>query len=385
MIKLKLDREVLADKLKKALKFIPAKSLVPAQENYKLTVKEGIMEIMAADSQCQVKLFCPVKASVDAAFCMPAKLFFNTVDKLRENELIISITDKKIELKSGKSKYNLTPDTKAEDWPIMPMPKTSNESEVSLLQYNLKMGIKFAQRFIDEDMSVKVNANGINIDEIDNRLIFTGLDGHNACRVNVQPLGIGAWHKNFVMPEESAKKISSLLNDNDEITLCQNGDKMILFTNDNIEKFEIITTSVNTRFPNSESIFNKRGQDFAVINSLEFKDAFLRLKMYTSMMDSSNRIIVKTNADNINELILTSVDTLTGKDGEERMTIINNAGKHFTKGFTAPSMLNILNCIESNEFLFYFHESPKVAVFITPKVDEGENNFDFLIGTVSTD
>lgn len=385
-ITLKVDREVLADKLKKAMRFVPTKSLIPAQENIRLTVTGGIMEICAADNQCQVKVFCPVKATEDIAFCMPAKLFFNTVDRLRENELLINITDKKIELKSGKSKYNLTADCKAEDWPVMEMRQSSKESELSMLQYNFKLGVKSAQKFLDEDKSVMVNANGINIDEIDNRLIFTGLDGKNACRVNVAPLGIGAWHSNFVLPEESAKKISSLFNDNGEVTMCHNGEKMILFADESIEKFEIITSSVNTKFPNSEKIFSLKGNDAMIINTLEIKDAISRLKMYASIKDDHKCITATTNPDNINEIILTSQDNMTNKSGEETLTVKNLAGKHMKKGLSTGAILNILNCIEEHEFILYYHESNKVVLFIEPKVDEGqENNFNFLTGSVSVD
>lgn len=381
MIKLRFDREVLADKLKKAMGFVPKKSLIPSEEHFKLNVTGGTMSIIAADSRCQVKLFCPVKASSDVAFCMPAKLFYNTIDKLRENEIIISITEKKIEIKSGKSKYVLTPDCKAEDWPVMPV--KASHSEASILQYNLKMGIKFASSFIDEERSVKVNAGGVNIHEINNRLVFTGLDGHNACRVNVAPLGIGSWQSNFVLPEDSAKKISSLLTDNGEITISHDGDKMVLFTDDSVEQFEIITTSINTRFPDSEKIFGMRVKDYMVINTSEFKDAILRLKLYASVMDSEKVVTVRTNPDNLNELILSIVDNLTNKEGEEIMTVNNNAGKAMLKHFTSASILNILNCVENNDFLLYFHESDKVVVFIQPMVSENEINcFDFLMGSV---
>lgn len=381
-MKVKLDRELLADKLKKSFKFIPSKSIVPAQDNVRCTIKDNIMEIVAADSQCQVKLFMPVKSDSDGAFCLPAQLFLKTVNLFRENEVLITKkSDTVIELKNGKSKCKITMDCMPEDFPTMPEAKTTHELSIS--QYNLKTGIKFTEKFVDDERSVKVGAAGININEVNSRMVFTGLDGHLLCRVNVAPLAIGSWDKNIVMPVDTATKLLSLLGDNGEVTMCHSDDKMVFFTDDSIERFEITSTSVNTKFPNSEMLFSKKGEDFMIINTLELKDAFARLRLYSGDFDSDKRVHIATNGTNLNELILNSSDNLKGKDGEETMTIVNPSGKQLKKQFNSGSMLKVLANVEDNEILFYFNESDKVPCFIEPKVDGKENNFNFLIGTTS--
>lgn len=377
-MKIRIDRELLADKLKKVIKFIPAKSIVPAQDNFKFTIKDNNMEIVGADSQCQIKMYMPVKSDMDGAFCLPAQLFLKTVNLFRENEVLITKkTDTVIELKNGKSKCKITVDCMAEDFPIMPIQETKHELSIS--QSNLKMGIKFTEKFIDDEKSARIGAAGININEVNNRMVFTGLDGAIMCRINVAPLAIGSWENNIVMPAETASKLLSLLGDNGEVTMCHSGDKMIFFTDDTIERFEIISTSVNTKFPDSERLFGFKGEDFIIINTLEFKDCFSRLRLYSGEFDKDKRVYMEIKGDNLNELVLTASDNMKGKDGEEAITIVNPTGKMLKKQFNSGSMLKILANIEDNDIMFYFNESDKVASFIEPKVDGGENNFNFLI------
>jgi DNA polymerase III sliding clamp (beta) subunit (PCNA family) len=382
-MKLTADREQLADKLKKCVKFIPSKTLVNAQEYFRCTVKDNIMEIMGADSQCEVKMYCPVKSDVDWAFCIQAAIFLKTISLFRENEVrITKKSDTQIELKNGKaSTYKITVDCMPEDFPVMPPPQTIHELSIS--QYHLRMGLKFTEKFIDDDKSAKVGATGINIHEVDKRLVFTGLDGHMLCRINVPPLAIGSWEKNIVLPPETASKVLSLLNDKGEITMCHNDDKVVFFTDDTIERFEITSTLVNTKYPNSEGLFKKKGADYAVINTLELKDVFMRLKLYSD--DVTSIIKMTTNPQNVNELTIITSNTLKPKDGEEIITIKNASGKHINKGFNAFSMLKVLANIESNELFFYFNESNNVASFIEPLVGENEeNNFNFLISSSQT-
>lgn len=382
-MKIRIDREQLADKLKKAIKFIPSKSLVPSQEDFKFSVRSNMMEITAADSQSQIKIYCPVKADKDGDFCIEAKLFLKTINLFRENEVLITKkSDTVIELKNGKSKCKITMGTMPENFPVMAYPDVKHE--ISISQYNIKQGLKFCEKFIDDERSSRVGAMGINIHEIDKRIVFTGLDSYMLCRVNVSPLAIGSWGDNIVLPQETATKLNSLLGDKGELTLCHNGDKVVFFASDEIEKFEIVSTLVNTKYPNSESLFSKKKEDFIIINTLEFKDAFMRLRLYSSNLDSRRTVMMRTNPDNVNELILSSQDVLKPKEGEEIITINNVCVKHITKKFNSEGMLKILVNIDSNEIMFFFVDNDNIGCFIEPVVaSTEEKNFNFLISSCS--
>lgn len=380
-MKIKLDREQFLEKIKKASKFVAAESVIPALANIKLTGASGMVEIIASDPQCQIKLFCPFKGD-DFAVCLPADLLLKTLTLFRENEVNIAIAGNKVTLKNGKAKYNLTTDTEAADFPLMPVDKASDE--VCIQQYYLKMGLKFSNKFI-EDRSIAFGVEGLNMAEIGNRMIFTGLDGFTCSRVSVKPISIGKWSSNLIMPPETAVKVMSMLSDDGEVHINRTSSKVIFWADSNSpEKFEIISVFMNAKFPDSEKIFSYQGEDFMVINNLELRDSISRLKLYCSKLDKAKKVHIKTNPDNLNELILNAIDDDFGKSGEEIITIINNAGKPMLKHFNVDYLLKILHSIDTTDIQFFWHESDKVSCFIIPVEEKEENNnFKFLISSTS--
>lgn len=383
-MKLIAERELLADKLKKSMKFVPSKTLISAQENFRCVVKDNVMEIMAADSQTQIKIYCPVKSDVDFSFCVEAEIFLKTISLFRENEVRITKKSETIlELKNGKaSTYKITMDCFPDDYPVMPPPQ--NTHELSLSQHDLKMSLKFTEKFTDDEKSGRVTAEAISINVIDKRLVFTALDTRILCRVNVPPLAIGSWAHNIILPEETATKVISILNEKGEVAMCHDGGKIIFFTDDSIERFEITSTLKEGKYPDSEKLFGKKGEDYAIMNTLEVKDVFQRLKLYSSDQEAVRVIQMATKKDNVNELVLSASSLLKPKEGEETITIKNVCGKPMNKKFNSGLMLKILSNIESNEFMFFFQESDKMACFIEPVLEELEvKNFNFLICSTS--
>ncbi|HHT9135861.1 MAG TPA: hypothetical protein ACFYEK_01310 [Candidatus Wunengus sp. YC60] len=373
--KIRVDRELFLEKIKSVNKFVSDNNIVAAMANIKFTVKENMMELVAVDPEAQIKMYMSVKGD-DMAMCINADLLLKTINLFRENDVqITKNSETKLTLKNGKSKYVLTMDTLPEDFPMMK--DEGSGDEFLMLQYYLKLGLKFSGKFISDD-SMKVNAHGINCAEIDNQIIFTGVDNATMCRVNVKPISIATWTKNIVIPTTTSSKILSLLDDKGEIYVCRSGDKVVFMADGKTsEKFEVTSVVMNDKFPNSEKIFTYRTEDFMVINNLELRDAVSRLKLYCSPLDKAKRVTIKTNPENMDELILNSIDNDFGREGEEIMTVKNNAGKAIDKCFSVDYLLRILHCIEATDIQFFWHESDKVACFINP-IDE-EQNFQFML------
>lgn len=377
-MKIKLDREQFLDKINSCYKFVADNPVIPAMANFRLSAKSGTMEIMAGDSESQIKMYCPYKGD-DMDICVNAELLKNTITLFRENEVLITRKSEiKLELKNGKAKYNLTMDTDAKDYPVMP--DQGSGDEILMLQMYLKMGMKFSGKFISDD-SIKVGAQGINLTEIENQIVLTGVDNATMCRVNVKPIAIAAWTKNIVIPTTTAKKVLSLLDDKGEIYVCRSGEKIVFMADGKTsEKFEVTSATMNEKFPGTEKLFTYRGNDFMTINNLELRDAISRLKLYCSKLDKAKRVVIQTNPENLNELLLTAVDNDFGKDGLEVMTITNNAGKAMNKCFNVDYLLKILHCIDDTEIQFYYHDSDKVSCFIKPISEE--ENFNFMISGI---
>lgn len=374
-IKIKIDRELFFSKISKVIKFVSTPSVIPAFDNFKLTVSGGMMEIVAGDPAMQCKMKCPVSKSEDFSVCVPAKLLVKTVGLFRENELIMTLkTDKNIELKSGKSKYNISTDCLPNDFPNMQM--ASSDSEIIISQFFLKQAFKSAQQFIDEK-GANSNIIGVNVAEVNNKIVFTGADDRIMCRAAIKPISISKW-ESIVIPPETAKNITSLLDDKGEVVIVHCKDKFCAFTDVNsLDHFEVMGVVANAKFPNSEKFFSKIPESFHVINSMEMLDAVKRLELYTPKEEIP---VIKFNVASDSELVLSSEDSKVNKNGEEHVSYTNTSDIKLTKSFNAKNIIKILSIVEANEFKFHFNESPNHPSFVIPHVaTEEENIYSFLL------
>lgn len=375
MNKVMIDRELLLFKLEKAIKFVPAKSIIPAMDNFMLNISADSMDIIACNSGTQLRTDCQVKANGSFAICVAAKLLLKTVKLFSDNQ--VTITQKKedsIELKCGKSKYNIGLDCFPENFPRIPIEEMIYS--INIAQFYLKLGLKYANSFVDDE-NKNANMVAINIAEIDNKMVFTGLTNELMCRAAVPPISINNWDK-INITTDAAKCLLTLLGEKGEVGVSHNGKHAIFYTGaDSSEMFEVITTLANVKFPNSESLFSKKPENRYVINTIECNSAVKRLKLYASDGDVKQ---VNFNCDGSNDIILTSSDSFTKKDGEELLTIDNVTKTPINKNLAHDHLIQVLNTMESHEFILMYSSEKNRPSFIIPKVNtEEENIFCFLI------
>lgn len=371
--KITVDRELLLSKLNKAIKFIPAKSLIPQFDNFLLVITGDNMDIVGTDGNTQIKLSCKVESKNDFSICLPAKWLIGNVALYRENEVhIIQKDEKKVEMKCGRSKGNITMDCFAQNFSMMPMKAPT--SEITLHQSTLKTGLKSAEKFAEED-SQNANFTAINIAEIGNKIIFTGLTKTLMCRVSIRPMSINQWNT-INIPTDTANKAISLLEEKGEITVIHEGEKICFFTSsDSGEVFEMISVTSNIKFPPTEKLFSEKPKNTFLVNTLEFRDAVKRLKIYTEPGMAPKVIVENENG----ELKLTARDTLSGREGEEFISLTEPMTHPIQKAYANDHFLQILQLVESNDFTFHFSDGREPS-FVVPKVANAEEDiFAFLI------
>lgn len=379
MIKVRFDRELILPKLQKASRFVPDKTILPSFDNFLFSCVSGNMEIVASDGNVQFKIQCPVQSKEDFAVCVPAKLFVSTMALLRENEVSIDIKEKQIVIKSGKSKYQIGLDTFPADYPTMKL--GAPDSEIAMHQFFVKQAFDATRKFINEK-NPQPQMIGVNMREKNNRIIFTGLDGQIMCQCAIKPISINAWNP-ITVPTDTAKKVVALCEDKGEINITHSVDKIMFYTTaDSPEVFEVMSVLTNNKYPNSEVLFKNKTEDNIVINTIELSDAIKRLNLYT-FDGTAPIVVIKTNPDNVNELILTAQDDLTNKDGEEIMTIVNVTKKHIHKAYNADYLLKVLSSVEDNECIFFYNEDHTKPSFVEPKVaTETESAYNFLVSAI---
>lgn len=368
------DREILLSKLTKAVKFVPGKTVLPVYDNFKLAIAGNDMNIFASDGNIQFRIHCRIESNENTVICIPAKLLVKTLSLSRENIVKFSLSKKKkntLELKIGKSKYEIGMNATENEFSMLKV--TDPVSDITMEQFFVNMALGSTEKFADG----KANANfsGINMVYIGNSMVFTGLDGQLVCRCAVKAMSVQKEWQKVVIPSETASAVAGFMENTGEIGIVHNGDKISFFCHSETgDSFEITSILSNAKFPDSEKFFRLNHQNKIKVNTLELLDAVKRLKLY-SHETSAYRVLIETNPDNLNEFILTAIDDLTNKAGEEIVAIENLTGTTFRKAFSADMTIKVLSTIETNEVIYKYSEIPTEPSFIDPVVTSKEEEF----------
>lgn len=370
MTKITLERELFADRLSKAVKFVPTKPSVPAMDNFLLQFNPiGDSWVAATNGNIDIKLKLPIDGKQQketVTICVPAKLLLKTVSLLRENTVTINIKAQNlIEIVSGKSKYKINLDCPPESFPMIQLHPAI--AEITMNQKILKMGLQGAESFVDDENAIDA-FKGINIAEIGQRIIFTGTTPSLMCRVSTRPISITSW-KPIVLHTDTASKVAAMMTDErGEATVTHSGDK-IYFSG---EGFFISACSASIKFPNTENLFSRMPSNTVTLNTTEMLQATKRLKLY------GDDVTMKFDLGQ--ELVITSQNSI-GNDGEEVVIPIeHNAAVNLCKGHHTDEMVKILSGIGDAAILYHYSDSVNVPSFVVPKVGSDElNMFTYLI------
>lgn len=368
-MKIEIDRELLLNKLNKVYKFVPSKSIIPALDNIKFEVKGNTMSITAFNGEIQCKLSCSVDCKESGFFCLPAKLFVSTVRLLRENELTLTVGEKKTTIKCGKSTYNIAVNVNADEFPFASF--KDHKDEVTMLQSAFSDFASKTSAFAGDD-GLRPWMAGMNMSFNDKKeMVFVAATGFVMCKTVVPVISVGKWD-NVTIPVTSVKKVCELCNKG-EVNILSNGSAVMFSSAANSdEEFEVIATCINENYPQTDFLFNAERNSHFLMNVSEVIDSVNRVDLYANpLLGSINLKLIG------GELTIIGNDDDFGNDGTEIISVTNENNFSMDINLSAAQINKILGCIDEVECFLKWAEKDSVPVLL-----QGKNefvNFQFLV------
>ncbi len=367
-MKLTIDRELLLNKLNKVYKFVPTKSVIPTLDNIKFEVKGTNMDITAFNGEVQCKLSCVVKSKEDASFCLPAKLFVSTVRLLRENELVITVGEKKATLKCGKSTYNISVNVNVDEFPFAVFKDPKNE--MVLLQSAFSDYASKTASFAG-DNGMQPWMAGMNISFSENKeVLFISATNFVMCKALVPVISVNKWAE-VTIPVTSVKRVCELCNKGEMTILSNENAVMFSSATNSDEEFEIIATCINEKYPNTKGIFGADRKSSFLINVSEVIDCVNRVELYSDPLLAC--LNFKLSGP---ELTVSATDENFGNDGIEVVSVTNEKLCSMDKNLSPQQVSKILGCIDEVECFIKWSDSDNVPVLFEGKTEF--LNFQFL-------
>lgn len=224
-MKFSCDKNLLVSGISIASRTVAQKSSIPALEG--IYVRAG-MELYLSGYNLETGITVTVSADIaETGTCvMPARLFFDIIRKLPDDEVTISVDSQfKVFIKSGIASFTISA-MSAEDYPELP--DVEYENAIKIPQNKLREMISGTIFSVSENMARPVQT-GCLIEVEPNNVTMVAVDGFRLALRRFYPEESLDRDVKFVVPSAALKELEKILGETDDPAAFTLGRKHILF------------------------------------------------------------------------------------------------------------------------------------------------------------
>lgn len=224
-MKFTCEKALLVSAISVASRTVAPKSAIPSLEG--LLVKAGVKVMLTGyNLETGITVGVPADIAEPGECIMPARLFFDIIRKLPDDEVTVSVDESfRVSIRGGISSFTITAMT-AEDYPELP--DVESEKGIPVPQRELREMISGTIFSASENMARPIHT-GCLFEIADESVTVVAVDGYRlALRryIPAQPLERTV---KFVAPAAALKEVEKILDDTDDPAVIYLGTKHILF------------------------------------------------------------------------------------------------------------------------------------------------------------
>lgn len=354
-MKFTCEKALLVSAISVAGRTVSPKSTIPCLEGILLRAGVGVqLTGFNLETGITVKVEADVK---EAGICvMPARLFFDIVRKLPDEEVTVEVDDKlQVSIRGGVSSFKITA-MDAEDYPELP--EVNAEQGISIPQQALRELIG-GTIFSASENQARPILTGCLIEVEDSGVTMVAVDGIRLARRtwhSEEPLGRT---EKFIVPASGLREVEKILSETDEPAVFTLGAKHILFE---IGSATLVCRILEGDFIDWRSVMSFGRNTFLTANVAELMDSIERVSLIVSEKVKSP--VRCTFGDNIADFrtantIGTAHDTcaIAGQGGDLEI------------GFNCRFLLDALRAVPSEEVTLELSSGLNPIIF-TPVDDK---------------
>ena len=240
---IKINREVLIKPLSNVVGIVEKRQALPILSNLLLIGNANKLTFTATDLEMQTSLNIDTKIETDFEITISARKLFDITRALPENsELDFQINESRVNVKAGKSKFNLQT-LPSKDYPLL---KKNDSKSVSVkLSQNKLKGLLKQVDFAMAQQDIRYYLNGLLFEIQGQKLNIVGTDGHRLSFTSTK-LDDNYEKKEVIIPRKTIVELIKLLDDSDEIVELEILNQQVTFKFGDIF---IITKVIDGKFP----------------------------------------------------------------------------------------------------------------------------------------
>jgi DNA polymerase-3 subunit beta len=336
-MKIDVKRDDLLQSLQSVIGVVERKQTMPILANVLINIKPDHYSVTATDLEVELISYVHSDNEGEFSFTAPGRKLLDICRALPGNSsILIESKDNKIQVSSGKSKFNLAT-LPENEFPLTKDIQSNNE--ISIKQDRLKQIID-KTHFSMAQQDVRYYLNGLLIELESNKIRAVATDGHRLALSSSTTADENEGGTQVILPRKGVMELQRLLDGQNEI-------KVTLGDNHIQVKFETVSFTsklIDGKFPEYGRVIPSNTENKLKANKNDLKVALSRAAILSNEKYRGIRLIIKTN-----ELTIQAHNPEQEK--AEESIAIEYEGNDIEIGFNVTYLIDALNVVGSDEVI----------------------------------
>jgi DNA polymerase-3 subunit beta len=365
MILVKTLRDSLLTPLQSVSGIVEKRHTLPILSNVLLEKKANELTFLATDIEIQVTTSSVVpEGSDDGAVTVSAKKLQDILRSLPESsEVTLSLEEKRLQIKAGKSRFNLQT-LPAEDFPRMAISDTEpRKFEVTQKRFRHLLG---QTQFSMAAQDVRYYLNGLLllVDEGELRAVAT--DGHRLAYASMALEERDSMpRQELILPRKTVLELSRLLADNEDPVRIEMMSNQICFQFENIV---LVSKLIDGKFPDYGRVIPETLKNLVSLNRAALLQSLIRAAILTNEKFRGVRLILTPGS-------LKIVAANAEHEEAQEEIEVEYSGEEIDVGFNVGYLLDMLNNASSELVEWGFNDAASSALLTLP----GNAHFKYVV------
>jgi DNA polymerase-3 subunit beta len=320
------------------------------------------LTLLATDIEIQITTQTPTVGAEKAAMTVGARKLQDILRSLPETaEVSLTLDDKRLQLKAGKSRFNLQT-LPAEDFPRMNM-ADGQPSRLTVGQKQMKRLLALVQ-YAMAQQDIRYYLNGLLLVVKGNELRMVATDGHRLAYAaetlpeTVSPIEV-------ILPRKTVLELSRQLADNDEpleITLTPTQARF------SFGSIELVSKLIDGKFPDYERVIPQHHTKLIKLSRDALLHSLLRAAILTNEKFRGVRLVLAPAS-------LKIISSNAEQEEAQEEIEIDYSGDALDVGFNVTYLLDVLNNVNNEIIELHLADANSSALFVLP----GNDTFKYVV------
>ena len=362
-MKFNVSSATLCNRLQTLSRVLASKNSIQILDCILFELQDGKLRLTASDSETTLVSTLDVdEADSNGMFAIKAATIINGLKEISDQPITLDVNPETHEIviyyQNGRSSFV---GQGGEEYPSYP--SISDSAQQLTIDANVLLNGISRAIFATAEDEIRPVMNGVFFDITPDSVTFVASDGHKLVRDRSftthceQPAS-------FILPRKPAKTLKDIL-------AKENGDAIVKFDDRNarieLENYTLNCRLIEGRYPNYNSVIPQDNPFRVSVDRVTLIGALRRVLVFASTSTS----LVKLRVDQ-NDLIVSTQDIDFSTSAEEHV-LCDYSGTAMSIGFKGPFLVDILNCMSSQEVVLELADPSRAGVIVPAEQEEQED------------